>query len=64
MSEIRENTKDLQFLAADNFDLTRKIAKKIWSKKIRENAMVLHFLAVNNCSLTRKIAKNNCPKKS
>ena len=24
MSEIRENTKDLQILAADNFDLTRK----------------------------------------
>ena len=52
MSEIRENTKNLQFLAADNFDLTRKIAKKIWSKKIRENAMVLHFLAVNNFNLT------------
>ena len=57
MSEIRENTKDLQILAADNFDLTRKIAKKFGQKKIHEKAMVLHFLAVNNFNLTRKIAK-------
>ena len=52
--KTRENVLVLDFLAVDNFDLTRKIVKKIgW--KTRENVGVLHFLVVDNFDFPRKL---------
>ena len=44
LSNTRENAAVLDFLAVDNFDFTRKIAKKILGWKTRENVVVLSKL--------------------
>ena len=56
--KTRENVVVLDFLAVDNFDLTRKIVKIILGEKLfSENVVVLDFLAVDNFDFTRKIVK-------
>ena len=54
---LGENVVILDFLAVDNFDLTRKIVKKNLGWKTREIVVVLDFLAVDNFDFTRKIVK-------
>ena len=48
--KIRENVEGLQFLAINNFDLTKKI-----EECLAKNVWFLHFLVFDNYDFPRKL---------